>query len=177
MELIPIISEQQIAAAVDRIAAEIASDMGAEPLVLIGVLKGSMYFLADLSRKLKGEVQVDFVQVSTYGKERSSTGIFRLVKDLDINIEGRNVLIVEDIVDSGLTLSHLVELFLTRRPQRLRVASLLSKPTAQVLNAEIDYLGFEIPEKFVVGYGLDDAERFRNLPYIAILSEPESEQS
>jgi hypoxanthine phosphoribosyltransferase len=136
----------------------------------VGVLKGSFLFLADLVRQLGENVVVDFVMVSSYGDGTESSGIVQIRKDLDINIEGRHVLIVEDIVDSGATLSHLCELLRTRRPKSLKVVALLSKPEARKQHAPIDFVGFEIPNEFVVGYGLDHAERYRNLPYIAILS-------
>lgn len=169
----PLISQQEIEQAIVTMAQAIDADYAGENLLLVGVLKGSLYFLADLSRALKTPVEIDFVQVSTYGQQQTSSGVFKLVKDLDINIEGRHVLIVEDIVDSGLTLSRLVELFQTRRPKSLRIATLLNKPKARKIDVQIDYVGFEIPNQFVVGYGLDDSERFRNLPHIATFSKPE----
>lgn len=169
MHLSALISSDEINLGVRRIAEEIKRDIGDEPVILVGVLKGSIYFLTDLSRQLGENVSVDFVQVSSYGAGRSSTGVVRLVKDMDINLEGNHVIVVEDIVDSGLTLSHLLELFSTRKPKSMRVACLLSKPEARKVEVPIDYIGFEIPNHFVVGYGLDDAERYRNLPYIAVL--------
>lgn len=169
--LTTLISQREIADKVLELAAAIRADLGDEPLLLVGVLKGSFLFIADLARALPGDVSVDFVQVSSYGSEKSSTGVVQIRKDLDVNIEGRNVLIVEDIVDTGKTLNHLRELLSIRKPKTLRVVSLLSKPEARKIQCLVEYVGFEIPNKFVVGYGLDYAERYRNLPYIAILHE------
>lgn len=164
-----LLTEAQIQAGVDRIAAEIRRDFGDEPLVLIAVLKGSLYFLADLSMRLGDHVEIDFVQVSSWQGQRNSSGIVQIRKDSDISVEGRNVILVEDIVDTGLTIQHLRELFGTRKPKVLKVASLLSKPEARKVDAQVEYVGFEIPNEFVVGYGLDEKERYRNLPFIAIL--------
>lgn len=169
MPLPALLTEAEIKSAVDRIAQEIERDFPDEPLLLVGVLKGSLYFLSDLSRCLGQHVAIDFMQVSSYGKERQSSGVVKIVKDLDIPLEGKNVIVVEDIIDTGITLGYLMELLTTRKPKTLRIASLLSKPEARKVPIEVHYLGFEIPNKFVVGYGLDDAERFRNLPYIAVL--------
>ncbi|HRK20237.1 MAG TPA: hypoxanthine phosphoribosyltransferase [Fimbriimonadaceae bacterium] len=168
----PLIATEQIQARIEEMAAQIRSDYGDEPILAVAVLKGSFLFFADLIRQLGDQVKVDFVQVSSYGDGTESSGIVQIRKDLDINIEGKNVLIVEDIVDTGATLSHLCELLHTRRPKSLKVASLLSKPEARRLDAPMDYVGFEIPNAFVVGYGLDHAERYRNLPYIAVLIDP-----
>lgn len=154
-----------------EIARAIEADYGEEPVLLIAVLKGSIHFLSDLGRNLRIDTQVDFMQTSSYGSGKSSTGVVQIRKDLDINIEGLNVIIVEDIVDTGITLSHLRELLSTRKPKSLRVAALLSKPEARKVHPPVEYVGFEIPNEFVVGYGLDYAERYRNLPYIAILRE------
>lgn len=164
-----LISEADLQARIDTLADEIRSDYGDAPLLLVGVLKGSYLFLADLSRRLGAEVAIDFVQTSSYGNEKSSSGVVQIRKDLDLNIEGTNVLLVEDIVDTGLTLTHLRELLSVRRPKSLKVVALLSKPEARVHQTQIEYVGFEIPNAFVVGYGLDYSERYRNLPYIAIL--------
>ncbi|MBL8088565.1 MAG: hypoxanthine phosphoribosyltransferase [Chthonomonas sp.] len=169
--LTPLLTEDQIVARIAELVAQIEADYGDEPIMLVGVLKGSLYFLADLSRRLGDRITVDFVQVSSYGNAKSSSGVVQIRKDLDKSIEGEHVLIVEDIVDTGLTLKHLKELLGTRRPRSLRVVTLLSKPEAREHDALIDYVGFEIPNAFVVGYGLDYAERYRNLPYIAILNE------
>ncbi|MBL8039776.1 MAG: hypoxanthine phosphoribosyltransferase [Chthonomonas sp.] len=166
-----LISEEQIRARIAELAQTIRELYNGEHVVLVGVLKGSLYFLADLSRELGTDVSLDFVQVSSYHGAKSSSGVVQIRKDLDQSIEGMNVLIVEDIVDTGLTLNHLKELFRTRHPKSLHVVSLLSKPEARTMETLIDFVGFEIPNEFVVGYGLDYSERYRNLPYIAILRE------
>ena len=164
-----LISEDQIQSRVAELASQVRSDYGESPLLLVAVLKGSFVFLADLARHLGESVEIDFVQVSSYGDGASSSGVVQIKKDLDVSIEGRDVLIVEDILDTGLTLAHLRELFATRRPKSLRVVTLLSKPGAVRHQAQAEYVGFEIPDVFVVGYGLDHAERYRNLPYVAVL--------
>lgn len=169
MALDVLLTEAQIQEGVDRIATEIERDFGDAPLLLVGVLKGSLYFLADLSKRLGPNLEIDFVQVSSWHGQRKSSGIVQIRKDVDISLEGRNVILVEDIVDTGLTIQHLRELFGTRKPRVLKVATLLSKPEARKVDATIEYIGFEIPNEFVVGYGLDEKERYRNLPYIAIL--------
>lgn len=164
-----LITENEIIDRIDDLARQIRQDYGDEPIHAIGILKGSTYFLADLTRRLQGEVSIDFVQVSSYGSEKMSSGIVQIVKDLDHSIEGKNVLIVEDIVDTGQTLNHIRELFQLRKPKSLRVVAMLSKPEARRVDTQVEYVGFEIPNRFVVGYGLDHAERYRNLPYVAIL--------
>lgn len=174
MHLEALLSAEQIQEGVDRVASAIRSDFGDESVLLVGVLKGSLFFLADLSMRLPSNIEIDFVQVSSWGGQRESTGIVQIRKDLDIPIEGRNVILVEDIVDTGLTIQHLRELFGTRKPKILKVAALLSKPGARKVDACVEYIGFEIPNEFVVGYGLDEKERYRNLPFIAILRDVES---
>lgn len=164
-----LISSEEIAEKVEALAAAIRKDMAGAPILLVGVLKGSFLFIADLARRLGCDVTIDFIQVSSYGSGKSSSGVVQIKKDLDVNIEGRNVLIVEDIVDTGKTLEHLRELLGTRRPKSLQVVSLLRKPEAAQVETSVEYVGFDIPNEFVVGYGLDFDERYRNLPYIAIL--------
>ena len=164
-----LISEEELRQRVAELGAQIKADYGEEPILLVAVLKGSYPFLADLTRHLGLNIEVDFVQTSSYGDGKSSSGIVQIRKDLDISIEGRNVLIVEDILDSGLTLKHLRELLGTRKPLSLKVVTLLCKPEAARHGAHAEYVGFEIPDQFVVGYGLDYAERYRNLPYVAVL--------
>ncbi len=166
-----LLSAAQVAEKVKELATQIDSETNAEQLLLIGVLKGSFHFLSDLARALKTDSIVDFMQVSSYGSGKSQTGVVQIRKDLDINIEGKDVIIVEDIVDTGITLSHLRELLSTRRPKSLKVVCLLSKPEARRINPEVEYVGFEIPNEFVVGYGLDHGEKYRNLPFIGILRE------
>ncbi len=166
-----LITREQIATRVAELGVEIRAKYSDSPIVLLGVLKGSFPFLADLARAIEGEVLVDFVQTSSYGVDKSSSGVVQIKKDHDINIEGKHVIVVEDIVDTGLTLKHLLEMLATRKPASLCVASALSKPEAHEHRVPIEFLGFEIPNVFVVGYGLDHAERFRHLPDVAILHE------
>lgn len=171
MPLEVLLSEEQIRQRTAELCEQIRTDFGDEGIVLIGILKGSYLFLADLSRALGGDVEIDFAQTSSYGSGKSTSGVVQIRKDLDINIENRNVLIIEDIVDTGTTLNHLRELWSTRKPKCMKVCTLLSKPAARKVNTPVEYVGFEIPNEFVVGYGLDHGERYRNLPYIAILHE------
>ena len=154
---------------VRELAREISSDYAGRDLLLIGVLKGAVFFLSDLMRHLEVECEVDFMAVSSYGSSTDSSGIVRILKDLDAPIEGRDVLIVEDIVDSGLTLSYLFRMLRARNPATLEVCALLTKPERREVDLPIRYVGFEIPNRFAIGYGLDHAERFRNLPYVAVL--------
>ena len=166
----PLLTSEQIQSKVKELAGLIDEEYAGVPLLLICVLKGSLYFLADLSRYMeKEDVEIDFIQVSSYGNQKSSSGVVQIRKDLDTNIEGRHVLIVEDIVDTGTTLSHLRELLGTRKPQSLKVVTLLSKLAARRVSVVVEHIGFEIDNLFVVGYGLDYGERYRSLPYIAIL--------
>jgi hypoxanthine phosphoribosyltransferase len=167
----PLIDADRLQRRIAELAAEIRRDYGGRPILAVGVLKGSVYFLADLTRLLGEGLELDFMQVSSYRGEKSSSGVVQIRKDLDTNIEGRDVLLVEDIVDTGATLDHLRELLQVRKPASLKVVSLLSKRTARGIRTPVEYVGFEIPEAFVVGYGLDYGERFRNLPFISILRE------
>jgi hypoxanthine phosphoribosyltransferase len=155
---------------VRELAAEISRDYADRELLLIGVLKGAVFFLADLMRHLDVVCEVDFMAVSSYGASTDSSGVVRILKDLDASIEGRDVLIVEDIVDSGLTLSYLFRMLRARGPASLEVCALLTKPDRREIDLPIRYVGFEIPNRFAIGYGLDYAERFRNLPYVAVLA-------
>ena len=139
-------------------------------LLLIGVLKGAVFFLADLMRQIDTPCEVDFMAVASYGSATESSGVVRILKDLDTPIEGRDVLIVEDIVDSGLTLQYLMRTLETRKPATLEVCALLTKPERRTVDLPTRYIGFEIPDKFAIGYGLDYAERYRNLPYVAALT-------
>jgi hypoxanthine phosphoribosyltransferase len=152
-------------------AEQIVADYKGKDLLLIGVLKGAFLFLADLMRHLESNCEVDFMAVASYGSATQSSGVVRILKDLDAAIEGRDVLIVEDIVDSGLTLSYLLRNLQARGPASLEVCALLTKPERREIDVPVRYVGFEIPNRFVVGYGLDFAERYRNLPYVAVLSE------
>ncbi|HLK16877.1 MAG TPA: hypoxanthine phosphoribosyltransferase [Fimbriimonadaceae bacterium] len=167
----PLISADRLQRRIDELAAEIARDYQGKTIFAVAILKGSVYFLADLTRRLGENLELDFMQVSSYHGGSVSSGNVQIRKDLDTNIEGRDVLLVEDIVDTGTTLDHLRELLSVRKPSSLKVVSLLSKRTARGIRTPVEYVGFEIPEAFVVGYGLDYAERYRNLPYISILRE------
>jgi hypoxanthine phosphoribosyltransferase len=155
---------------VRELAGEISRDYADRELLLIGVLKGAVFFLADLMRHLDVQCEVDFMAVSSYGASTDSSGVVRILKDLDAPIEGRDVLIVEDIVDSGLTLSYLFRMLRARGPASLEVCALLTKPDRREIDLPIRYVGFEIPNRFAIGYGLDYAERYRNLPYVAVLA-------
>ncbi len=152
-----------------EMAAEVSRDYAGKDLLLIGVLKGAVFFLSDLMRHLSIPCEVDFMAVASYGSSTDSSGVVRILKDLDINIEGRHVLVVEDIIDSGLTLSYLVRNLEAREPASLEVCALLTKPHRREIDVPVRYTGFEIPNKFVIGYGLDFAERYRNLPYVGVL--------
>ncbi len=165
-----LLSRQEIAAKVAEMGACITADFRDEPVLLIGVLKGAAIFLADLARQIQLDVSFDFVAASSYGKGKESTGSVRLMKDVDHPLEGKNVILVEDILDTGVTLSFLKQQFDGRGPKTLRVAALLDKTSRRVQPVQADYVGFEIPDEFVVGYGLDFAERYRNLPDICVLS-------
>jgi hypoxanthine phosphoribosyltransferase len=155
---------------IKELGAEISRDYaGREPL-LIGVLKGAVFFLSDLMRQIDVPCTVDFMAISSYGDATESSGVVRILKDLDAPIEGRDVLIVEDIVDSGLTLQYLMKNLSSRRPASLEVCALLTKPERRETDVSAKYIGFEIPNRFVIGYGLDHAERYRNLPYVAALN-------
>jgi hypoxanthine phosphoribosyltransferase len=156
---------------VRELAAEISRDYVDRDLVLIGVLKGAVFFLSDLMRQLSVPCEVDFMAVASYGSATKSSGVVRILKDLDAVIEGRDVLIVEDIVDSGLTLQYLLRNLGARNPRSLEVCALLTKPERRKVQLPTRYVGFEIPDRFVIGYGLDHGERYRNLPFVAALKE------
>ena len=164
-----LIGEDELGERIVALAHEIRQDVPAGPIHLICVLKGAFLFLGDLIRNMPGHVTIDFMACSSYGTGTSSSGEVRLSKDLDVGIEGRNVIIVEDIVDTGLTLHYLQEILLARGPRSLRTACLLSKPSRRKIEVKVDYIGFTIEDKFVVGYGLDYSEQYRNLPYIGVL--------
>jgi hypoxanthine phosphoribosyltransferase len=153
---------------------EISRDFKGQRVHLIGVLKGASIFLADLIRQIRVEVSLDFMAVSSYGEGRQTSGQVRLTKDLDTSIEGRNVIVVEDILDTGLTLSYLLRVLQQRKPKSLVIATLLDKPSRRIKDVKAQYVGFEIPNEFVVGYGLDYAERYRNLKDVCVLSLPPS---
>ena len=150
---------------------EISASYAGRELLLIGVLKGAVFFMADLMRHITVPCEVDFMAISSYGAQTDSSGVVRILKDLDINIEGRHVLVVEDIIDSGLTLSYLMRNLESREPASLEICALLTKPERREIEVPVRWIGFEIPNKFVIGYGLDFAERYRNLPYVGVLSD------
>jgi len=164
-----LIGEDELAARIHALAQEIRQDIPSGQVHMICVLKGAFLFLGDLIRSMEGQVTIDFMACSSYGSGTSSSGEVRLSKDLDTRIEGRDVIIVEDIVDTGLTLHYLQEILQARGPRSLRTACLLSKPSRRKIEVKVDYIGFTIEDKFVVGYGLDYAEQYRNLPYIGVL--------
>jgi hypoxanthine phosphoribosyltransferase len=164
-----LVSAEDLQARVLSLAAQISADYAERDLVLIGVLKGAVFFLSDLMRALTIPCEVDFMAVASYGSATKSSGVVRILKDLDAAIEGRDVLIVEDIVDSGLTLQYLLRNLAGRNPRSLEVCALLIKPDRRKVELQTRYVGFEIPDEFAIGYGLDHAERYRNLPYVAAL--------
>ena len=166
-----LISRQQIAEAVARMGQEITRDFAGESVILLGVLKGACLFLSDLARQIELDATFDFIAVRSYGTRKESAGEVQLIKDVTTPLEGKNVILVEDILDTGLTFTFLRKLLLARKPRMLKFAALLDKPSRRQMPVEADYVGFKIPDKFVVGYGLDYAERFRNLPDICIFSE------
>jgi len=163
-------TRQQIAERVEEMGAQITRDLKGEKLVMVGVLKGAALFLSDLARAVHVDATFDFVATSSYGKGQRSSGAVKLIKDLDESIEGKNVLVVEDILDTGLTLSYLRGIFLQQRPRSLRIATLLDKPSRRLEKINADYVGFSIPNLFVIGYGMDYAERYRNLPDICLMT-------
>jgi hypoxanthine phosphoribosyltransferase len=166
-----LVSQADLERRVRELGAEISRDYAGKDLFLVGVLKGAVFFLSDLMRSLEVDCEVDFMAVASYGSSTDSSGVVRILKDLDATIEGKDVLIVEDIIDSGLTLSYLLRTLRAREPRSLEVCALLTKPERREVDLPIRYTGFEIPNKFVIGYGLDHAERYRNLPYVAVLQE------
>ena len=169
-----LITREQIAAKVAQMGERITADFADEPIVLLGVLKGSTIFLADLARQIKLDATFDFIAVSSYGSGKQQSGEVKLLKDVDRSVEGRNIILVEDILDTGLTLTYLMNMLQAHRPKSLKVAALLDKISRRTEPIHGDYVGFAIPDEFVVGYGLDFAERYRNLPDICVL-ESESE--
>jgi hypoxanthine phosphoribosyltransferase len=166
-----LIDADTLRARIGELGEEISAHYAGQDLLLIGVLKGAVFFMADLMRHLTVPCEVDFMAISSYGAQTDSSGVVRILKDLDINIEGRNVLVVEDIIDSGLTLSYLMRNLESREPASLDVCALLTKPARREIEVPVRWIGFEIPNRFVIGYGLDFAERYRNLPYVGVLSD------
>jgi hypoxanthine phosphoribosyltransferase len=166
-----LISEKEVDARIEEMAAEIDKAYAGKTVHLIGILKGSVFFMCQLARKLTIPVTMDFMSVSSYGDDTKSSGVVKLNKDLDESIEGKNVIIVEDILDSGRTLSYLIQLLEGRRPADMKVITLLDKPERRVNPVELYMTGFTVPDRFVVGYGLDCAQKYRNLPYIGVIEQ------
>jgi hypoxanthine phosphoribosyltransferase len=166
-----LISAEQIQTRIQELGKQIDADLPQGPIYLIAILKGACFFLADLARAMKTPSRIEFMGISSYGKGKTSSGEVKLTKDLDVSVEGYDVIVVEDIVDSGITLNYLMKLLAQRRPKSLRVATLLDKPERRQRPVDVTYRGFQIPDEFVVGYGLDYAEDFRSLPDICVLSD------
>ena len=165
-----LVSEEQLRAKVTELGARISRDYAGRQLLLVSILKGSVVFMADLMRAITIPCSIDFMVVSSYGgANTTSTGLVKIVKDLDQDLSGKDLLIVEDILDTGITLSHLVPMLKLRNPASVRLCTILSKPSRRKADIEPDYLGFEVPDEFVVGYGLDYDEKYRNLPYVGVL--------
>ncbi len=162
-------SAEQIASRVAELGAQISKDYAGQQVLLVGVLKGAAVFLSDLSRHITVDATFDFISVSSYGKGKQSSGEVKLVKDVDSSLQGQNVIIVEDILDTGLTLSYLKKMFHAHQPKSLKIAAMLDKASRRIEPIQADYVGFVIPDEFVVGYGMDYAERYRNLPYIGVV--------
>ncbi len=164
-----VVSEEAIRERVVDLGERISVDYGGQPILLVAVLRGASLFVADLARRITTPVEIDFMAVSSYGSSTKSSGVVRILKDLDESVEGRHVLVVEDILDTGLTLKYLLRNIASRKPASLEVVTLLSKKGKQRVPIECKYVGFEVPDEFVVGYGLDYGERYRNLPYVGVL--------
>ena len=164
-----LITSEEIGARVRELGQQITNDYAVQDILMIGVLRGAVIFMSDLARAIKRPIDIDFMAISSYGLSTNSSGVVRILKDLDEVVQGRHLLIVEDIIDSGLTLNYLVENLKSRKPASVRICTLLSKPDRRKVDVQVDYNGFIIPDYFVVGYGLDYAGKYRNLPFIGIL--------
>ncbi|MBK3496902.1 hypoxanthine phosphoribosyltransferase [Viridibacillus sp. YIM B01967] len=164
-----LISEEELQAKILELGKELTTEYQEKFPLMIGVLKGAMPFMADLMKRIDTYIEVDFMDVTSYGNATVSSGEVKIVKDLNTSVEGRDILIIEDIIDSGLTLSYLVDLFKYRKAKSIKIVTLLDKPTGRKVNLKADYVCFDVPDAFVVGYGLDYAEKYRNLPYIGVL--------
>ena len=160
------LSEEKVTKRIAEMGAQISAEYGDEPVCLICILKGSVFFTVELAKRITSPVELEFMCVSSYGADTKSSGVVKIVKDLDVSIEGKNVIVIEDIIDSGRTLSYLLENLKTRNPKSLKLCTLLDKPERRVVEVKVDYIGFEIPDEFVVGFGLDYDQKYRNLPYI-----------
>lgn len=164
-----LISEEDVDKRIAELGKKISEDYAGRTVHLICVLKGSIFFTCELAKRITVPVTLDFMSCSSYGDGTSSSGVVKIVKDLDETIEGKDVIVIEDIIDSGRTLSHLLAVLKTRRPASLSLCTLLDKPDRRVVDVDVDYVGFNIPDEFVVGYGLDYAQRYRNLPYVGVI--------
>ncbi len=172
-----LVSRQQIKDMVEKLGKRISADYAGTELVLVGVLKGGFVFLADLMREITIPLDMDLIAVSSYGASTKSSGVVRIIKDMDLNVEDKHVLIVEDLVDTGLTLNHLKELFNTRGPKSVKICTAFDKPSRRLVDINIEYGGIEVPDKFIVGYGLDYAGKYRNLPEVCTLKKEIYENS
>lgn len=164
-----LLSEEEVDAKIKYLGEQISKDYSGKEVHLIGVLKGSVFFACELAKRITVPVTMDFMSVSSYGKDTKSSGVVKIIKDLDESIKDKDVIVVEDIVDSGNTLSYLLEILEARQPKSLRLCTLLDKPERRVKDVKVDYTGFQIPDEFVVGYGLDYAQKYRNLPFIGVV--------
>ncbi len=163
------ISEEDVDAKIAELGKQISEDYAGEHVHLVCILKGSVFFTCELAKRITAPVSLDFMSVSSYGDGTKSSGIVKIAKDLDETIEGKNVIVIEDIIDSGRTLSYLLEVLQQRKPKSMKLCTLLDKPDRRVVDVKVDYTGFTIPDEFVVGYGLDYAQKYRNLPYIGVV--------
>lgn len=166
-----LISREELEAKIKDLGLQITEEYKGKDLVLICVLKGAVMFITELAKNINLNLEMDFMAISSYGASTKSSGVVKIIKDLDTSIEGRDILIVEDIIDSGLTLKYLIENLKSRDPKSIKICTLLDKPDGRQVEVDVDYTGFEVPNEFVVGFGLDFAEKYRNLPYIGILKE------
>lgn len=164
-----LISEQEVDARIEELGKQISEDYAGKQVHLICILKGSVFFMCELAKRITVPVTMDFMSVSSYGDGTSSSGIVKIVKDLDESLEGKEVIVIEDIIDSGRTLSYLLDVLEKRKPNSMKLCTLLNKPERRVRDVKVDYIGFDIPDEFVVGYGLDYAQKYRNLPYIGVV--------
>lgn len=164
-----LLTEEEIAVRIRELGKQITEDYEGKDIVAIGILKGSVLFMSDVVRRIDVPVEIDFMEVSSYGSGTTSSGVVRILKDLNVKIEGKHILIIEDIIDTGYTLSYLLENFKTRQPRSIKICTLLDKPDRRKADVSADYTGFVIPDEFVIGYGLDYDQRYRNLPYIGVL--------
>lgn len=166
-----IIQEEEVLAKIKELSKKISDDYKDKNLLIVGILKGSVIFASDLIKNIEIPCEIDFMAVSSYGNASETSGVVRILKDLDHSIEGKDIIIVEDIIDSGVTLDYLTKYLKGRNGNSVKIAALLSKPSRRKVDIDVEYLGFEVPDEFIVGYGLDFAEKYRNLPYVAVLKE------